>query len=130
MQVLGIDHVVLRVADLERAVAFYDRVLGCKVERRQDDIGLVQLRAGSALIDLVSTTGVLGRRGGAAPGQEGRNMDHFCLTVGEFDPNDVRRQLSESGVGIESFGSRYGSNGEGFSFYIMDPDGNHIELRG
>ena len=45
----GLDHVVLRVADVERSIVFYGEILGCAVERRIDELGLVQLRAGSAL---------------------------------------------------------------------------------
>ena len=71
-----IDHVVLRVRDGAAMQAFYCEVLGCRVERRQDAIGLLQLRAGASLIDLVTVDGKLGRMGGAAPGREGRNMDH------------------------------------------------------
>ena len=78
---LGIDHIVLRTKDLEAMIAFYCDVIGCTVERRQEAIGLYQLRAGSALIDLVPIDGKLGRMGGAAPGAEGRNLDHFCLRV-------------------------------------------------
>jgi glyoxylase I family protein len=78
-RLLQLDHIVLRVGDVEAMSAFYCNVLGCGIERRQDDIGLLQLRAGSALIDLVAIDGKLGRMGGAAPGVEGRNMDHFCL---------------------------------------------------
>ncbi|HEX7441464.1 MAG TPA: VOC family protein, partial [Caldimonas sp.] len=73
-----IDHLVLRVADLDAMIAFYAGVLGCPVERRQDAIGLVQLRAGRSLVDLIPVTGPLGREGGAPPGPEGRNLDHFC----------------------------------------------------
>ena len=72
-----IDHVVLRVIDLEKMLSFYCGVLGCSLERRQDDLGLIQLRAGNSLIDLVPITGKLGSAGGAAPGTEGRNMDYF-----------------------------------------------------
>ena len=71
IRIREIDHVVLRVVDLDRALAFYRDVLGCPLERRQDDIGLVQLRAGRSLIDLVPIDGVLGRAGGAAAGAEG-----------------------------------------------------------
>ena len=63
-----IDHVVLRAIDIEAMQRFYVEVLGCHEERRQDAIGLVQLRAGASLIDLVSVGGKLGRHGGAAPG--------------------------------------------------------------
>ncbi|MCH9020807.1 MAG: type II secretion system F family protein [Proteobacteria bacterium] len=84
IRVLGIDHVVLRVRDIERALAFYRDVLGCREERRVDDIGLVQLRAGRALIDLVDVASPLGREGGAAPGKEGRNVDHIALRIPIF----------------------------------------------
>ena len=85
-----LDHLVLRVVDLPRMLAFYTRALGCSVERRQDEIGLVQLRAGRSLIDLVPVDGPLGRAGGAAPGSEGRNLDHFCVRVEPFDEAAIR----------------------------------------
>ena len=77
IEVDAIDHVVLRVKDLAAALTFYRDVLGLPVER-QLDIGLVQLRAGTALIDLVPVSSALGRAGGAAPGADGHNMDHFA----------------------------------------------------
>ena len=58
--VQGIDHVVLRVVDVEGVIRFYQDVLGCAVERREDDLGLIQLRAGRSLIDLVDVNGELG----------------------------------------------------------------------
>ena len=81
----AIDHVVLRVVDLDRMAGFYRNVLGCTDERTQAEIGLYQLRAGSSLIDLVTVGGKLGAMGGAAPGAEGRNLDHFAITITPFD---------------------------------------------
>ena len=92
-----IDHLVLRVVDLDAMLRFYGEALGCPIERRQDSIGLVQLRAGSSLIDLVPVDGKLGRAGGAAPGPEGRNLDHFCLRVDPFDEAAIRSQLAKHG---------------------------------
>ncbi|MGH7020095.1 MAG: VOC family protein, partial [Brevundimonas sp.] len=100
MQITGIDHVVIRTLDLEAMADFYCKVLGCTVERRQEEIGLIQLRAGSALIDLVPVDGKLGRMGGAAPGLEGRNMDHLCLAVADFDIDRVRAELQGHGVAL------------------------------
>jgi glyoxylase I family protein len=125
-----IDHLVLRVRELEAMVAWYRRVLGCHVERRQAEIGLVQLRAGSALIDLVPVDGKLGRAGGAAPGVEGRNLDHFCFRVDPFDEAAIRGHLAACGVGAGPTESRYGAEGEGPSIYLQDPEGNTIELKG
>src|SRR5690554_5020832 len=91
--VQGIDHVVLRVRDMDCMVRFYGEVLGCAVERRQDELGLVQLRAGRSLIDLVDVAGKIGKEGGAAPGTEGRNMDHLCLRVERLDGAAIRAHL-------------------------------------
>ena len=108
-----IDHVVLRVSDLAAMMAFYGDVLGCEIERRQDDIGLVQLRAGRSLIDLVPVDGALGRSGGAAPGKEGRNLDHFCLRVEPFDEAEIRSHLRAHGIDAGPLATRYGAEGEG-----------------
>jgi len=125
-----IDHLVLRVVDLHAMLRFYCDALGCTVERRQDEIGLVQLRAGRSLIDLVSVDGKLGTVGGAAPGREARNVDHFCLRVEPFDEADIRSQLSQHGVAAGEIESRYGAEGEGPSIYLADPEGNTVELKG
>ncbi|HTD05437.1 VOC family protein [Undibacterium sp.] len=125
-----IDHLVLRVRDQDLMIKFYCDVLGCSIERRQDEIGLVQLRAGSALVDLISIDGKLGKAGGAAPGKEGRNMDHFCFRVEPYDEDAIRRHLTACKVALGDVGSRYGAEGEGPSIYINDPEGNTVELKG
>ena len=126
----AIDHVVLRVVDLDRMVAFYQDVLGCADERAQPEIGLYQLRAGRSLIDLVTIDGKLGAMGGAAPGPEGRNVDHFAIAIDPFDDPAIRTHLARHGVAIEQAGPRYGAQGEGPSIYISDPEGNVVELKG
>ncbi len=90
----------------------------------------MQLRAGSSLIDIVSVDGRLGLIGGAGPGAEGRNLDHFCLTVAGFDLETVKAHLEAHGVEIGEEGLRYGAGGEGLSLYLKDPEGNGLELRG
>jgi glyoxylase I family protein len=129
-RITGLDHLVLRVRDLDRMVRFYCEVLGCRVERVQVELGLTQIRAGRSLIDLVTVGGKLGRMGGAAPGKEGRNLDHFCITVDGYDEAAIRAHLTVRGVEIGEAGSRYGAEGEGPSLYISDPEGNVVELKG
>jgi catechol 2,3-dioxygenase-like lactoylglutathione lyase family enzyme len=130
MQIIGIDHVVLRVHALARMVDFYERVLGCQVVHRQDDLGLVHLRAGSSLIDLVDVAGMLGSKGGAAPAAgQGHNMDHLCLRVADFDADAIRRSLEAQGVQLGETAERYGSTGKATSVYLVDPEGNGLELR-
>ena len=126
----NIDHVVLRVADVERSLRFYCGALGCTEERRLEDFGLYQLRAGASLIDIVPIDGRLGRMGGAGPGAEGRNMDHFCLGIEPFDEADIRAHLAAHGIDAGEVKKRYGATGEGPSLYISDPDGNTVELKG
>ena len=119
-RIRNLDHVVLRVRDMESALAFYTGVLGCREERRLEEIGLVQLRAGAALIDLVP----------GKPDQEGANMDHFAVRVTPFDEAAIRAWLAEHGVETEAALPRYGAEGTGPSIYIRDPDGNTVELKG
>ena len=121
LRVKGLDHVVLRVADMDRAIAFYEQVLGLHIERRLESIGLVQLRAGSAMIDLVP----------GAPGEDrGRNMDHFAVRIEQMDVAAVSAHLRQHGIDPGEVRRRYGAEGYGSSIYITDPDGNTVELKG
>lgn len=128
--VRGLDHIVLRVLEPDTMIAFYGDVLGCRVERRLDELGLIQLRAGQALIDLVPVNSKLGREGGAAPAVGGRNLDHLCLRVEPFDEAAIRRHLAACGVAAGPLESRYGAEGEGPSIYLLDPERNTVELKG
>ena len=130
IEIRGLDHIVLRIADLERSLHFYCELLGCTVERRLDELGLVQLRAGVSLIDLVALDSPLGKLGGAGPGPEGRNVDHFALQLAEFDEDALRAHLAGFGVDPGDVAERYGAEGNGPSMYIRDPDGNSVELKG
>jgi len=130
IRIRDIDHLVLRVVDLPRMERFYCEVLGCQVEKRQQAIGLVQLRAGRSMLDLVPVDGPLGRAGGAAPGREARNLDHFCFRVEPFDDAAIRAHLARAGVAAGATVSRFGADGEGPSLYLNDPEGNTVELKG
>jgi len=125
-----LDHLVLRIADLDASLAFYCGVLGCTVERRQEAIGLTQLRAGRSLIDLVPLDGKLGAAGGAGPGAQGRNVDHFCLRIDPFDARAITAYLRDNGLSPGEVAPRFGADGKGPSIYLNDPDGNTIELKG
>jgi glyoxylase I family protein len=130
LKVRGLDHLVLRTRDLAAMERFYVEVLGLAVERRSEQIGMVQLRAGAQLVDLVAVDGMLGRQGGAGPGAEGRNLDHFCLNLERFDLAEVEAHLKAHGITPGDSGVRYGAGGFGVSLYLTDPEGNGLELRG
>lgn len=125
-----IDHLVLRVSDLPRSIAFYTELLGCTVSRVREDLGMVHLATGTAMLDLVTLDGPLGLPGGAAPGAEGRNLHHFCLRIEPFDEPALTAYLQAAGVKVEPAEKRYGAEGEGLSLYCYDPDGNQVELKG
>ena len=129
INVQNIDHVVFRVTDLEKMARFYADVLGARWEKKRQDIGLYQLRIGTSLIDLVPVDSKLGRMGGAAPGKEGRNVDHVCFRVLPWDGDAVLDHLKNHGIASEIV-SRYGADGNGPSVYLTDPEGNNLELKG
>jgi glyoxylase I family protein len=108
---------------------FYCDVLGCSLEKEQRDIGLIQLRAGRSLIDLLKVGAKIDRPDSGTPG-EGRNMDHLCLRVEGFDGEALKAHLQERGVRIGELGVRYGADGFGPSLYLFDPEGNMVELKG
>lgn len=115
-----IDHLVLRTGDSGRLVAFYRDVLGLPLERATAK-GLVQLRAGGSLIDIVPVSD---------RDQPGRNLEHFCIRVDPFDLEAIRAHLDAAGVEIVKWGDAYGAEGRGPNLYLLDPDGNEVELKG
>ncbi|WP_445177961.1 VOC family protein [Pseudomonas sp. McL0111] len=125
-----IDHIVLRVQDLQRSIDFYGQVFGAELVKRQDHLGLVHLRAGTSMIDLVDLHGQLGLKGGGAAGTERRNVDHFCLRIEPFDEEALTRHLQTFGLNVEKAAERFGAEGKGLSLYCFDPDGNQVELKG
>ena len=130
IRVRTIDHIVLRTDNVEEMVRFYSDILCCPIERTlPPDTGLTQLRAGHALIDIVSVDSELGRAGGGPPGATENNLDHFCLQLEEISEEELRGWLETNGVEAGNFETRYGAQGFGPSIYISDPDGNTIELR-
>jgi catechol 2,3-dioxygenase-like lactoylglutathione lyase family enzyme len=129
INVQSVDHVVLRVRDVEKVGDFYIEVLGGRWDRRRPDIGLHHLRLGSLMIDLVPVDGPIGRAGGPPPGTEGRNVDHVAFRVAPWDGDAILAALKSHGIEAE-VKSRYGADGDGPSIYLQDPEGNGVELKG
>ena len=128
IHVTKLDHVVLRVADIEKSIHFYRDILGCPEKRISD--GLYQYQAGASMIDLVPLDSPGGLRSGYGPPDKGRNMEHFALTVEDFDEQALRDYLAGHGITPTKSGTRFGADGYGPSIYFKDPDGNEVELKG
>lgn len=128
--ILGLDHILLRIEDKDSMLDFYLNVLGCTMERELEHLGLIQLRAGRALIDLVPIDSPLGHSDRAAPWQKYANLDHFCLRIEPFDEADIRAHFARFGYELEPSAVRSGADGFGPSIYVQDPEGNTIELKG
>ena len=122
IRLIGLDHVVIRTANVPAMLAFYRNILGCTLVRVVDSIGLYQLQAGQSIIDLMTAE---------EDEPAGRNMDHYCLRVGNSDLEAIARDLRAQDVEIEGkVGRRYGADGYGPSLYVRDTDGNVVELKG
>lgn len=130
IEIQAIDHIVLRTNKLNEMIQFYTGVLGCAIERETaKEVGLTQLRAGNALIDLITLDGSLGAAGGGTPSKTERNVDHFCLQIKPMAEQAITEHLIQNGVEVSEFERRYGAQGYGNSIYIKDPEGNIVELR-
>ncbi len=126
--VLGLDHLVLRVRDLDASVDFYKKVLGATLERQLQTPRIVQLRVGESLLDLVPRGN--GVKASASARKAHANLDHFAFRVAPFDPAALLRKLARFGIEPGKVAERYGAEGYGPSVYFNDPDGNMIELKG
>jgi glyoxylase I family protein len=126
---VGIDHVVFLVDDMARAMAFYGDVLGCRPGYSYPALGMEQVWCGAALIVLWDTTHP-GAAGAIPPVAGGRNVDHLCIALGPFAPDAMRAHLACHGVPIEREARHGGARGVGLSFYLRDPFGNLLELKG
>lgn len=130
INITAIDHLVLRTAHADALTHFYCSVLGCTVERDMSEaLGLIQLRAGTALIDIVAVDSELGLVGGGPPTKKDNNLDHLCLRIEPFSEQAVIRYLNLHQIEHGVFTERYGAGGFARSIYIKDPDGNTVELR-
>lgn len=123
IQIEGLDHLVLRVASIERSVAFFVGILGLHVERVIEGVNFCHIRCGRNMIDLLESAEE------ARPASGTANVDHFCLNV-RGDIDEIHQYLKNNNVSIKAPpGETYGATGFGTSLYVLDPDGHVIELK-
>ena len=126
---VGLDHVVFIIDDMEKALAFYQGVLGCQPGFSYPALGMEQVWCGTELIVLWDITHP-GAKDAVPPVAGGRNVDHVCIACAPFDHDELRTWLAQNGVEIEREAFHGGSRGMGSSFYIRDPFGNKLEVKG
>jgi catechol 2,3-dioxygenase-like lactoylglutathione lyase family enzyme len=129
VKITEMDHIVLRVKDVETSLRFYTEILGLRSERvdqwRAGNVRFPSVRLNDdTIIDLfASDQDPIGRDGR-------RNLDHYCLVIEPTDMTELKSRFEALGVGIQAGpGQRWGSHGDGISLYIYDPDDNVVELR-
>ena len=126
MEVIGLDHLVLNVTNVDASLEFYRDVLGLEALRldqfRRGEVGFVSVRVSSdTIIDL---------RPVAEPAAGPANVDHFCLVLEATDMEALLSDLHTQGVEVRGpVSTRWGARGSGDAFTIVDPDGNRIELK-
>ncbi|HAT66364.1 MAG TPA: VOC family virulence protein [Flavobacteriaceae bacterium] len=120
-KIAGLDHIVLNTTKTNEMVNFYCKILGCNIEKVQEEFGLTQLRAGDSIIDLIQTNEDIVS---SSP-----NLNHFCLRITPLDYDELKAYFDDHGIETYRYGERYGAQGYGNSFYIKDPEGNEVELK-
>ena len=123
VRVVGFDHLVLRVADVERSLAWYTERLGL-VGERVDEWRRGEVLFPSVRVDATTIVDLL-----AGP-PTGTNVDHLCFVC---EPATDLGALAASGhfdvVGDGPVPGLFGAQGLATSLYVRDPDGTVVELR-
>ena len=123
VEVLTMDHIVLRVSDVERSLNWYTDMLGLTPVRadewRNGECPFPSVRVSvDTIIDLID----------GEVDHNARNLDHFCMVVSAESMDEVRRSGAYDIVRDPDF-ALFGARGMADGLYIRDPDGNEIELR-
>ncbi len=129
VKITEMDHIVLRVKDVEESLRFYTQVLGMSAERVE------QWRAGeirfpSARINADTIIDFFGSDQEPIAREGIKNQDHYCMVIEKTDMEALKDKFEALAVDIQAGpGKRWGSHGDGISLYIYDPDDNVVELR-
>ena len=129
VKITELDHIVLRVKDVEVSLQFYTETLGLQAERvelwQKGEVRFPSARLNDdTIIDFFASDERPSSRDGV------RNQDHFCMVIEATDMDDLKSKFESMGVEIQAGpGKRWGSHGDGISLYVYDPDNNVVELR-
>ncbi len=119
MNIQGILHASLLVADLKRALDFYHRILGLSLDHSRPDLGYpgAWLQVGGQqihLLQLPNPDPIAGR-----PEHGGRDR-HVALSIAELEPMRIRLESADVDYSLSRSGRR--------ALFCRDPDGNALEF--
>ena len=118
MKIERIDHLNITVADIDRSVEFYQRVLGMRTESMGEGRAALLFGNQKIHLDLAGTTAMSGDK---------RMPAHICF-ITETPIGEVAAHLESCGVAVRMQGPRAGAIGTIQSLYIDDPDSHSIEI--
>ena len=129
VKITEMDHIVLRVKDVEESLRFYTEILGMESER-VDQWRAGEIRFPSARINADTIIDFFGSDQEPIGKEGAKNQDHYCMVIEKTDMEALKARFEAIGVDIQAGpGKRWGSHGDGISLYIYDPDNNVVELR-
>ena len=129
VKITEMDHIVLRVKDVEESLRFYCETLGMQSERvdqwKAGDVRFPSARLNAdTIIDFFTSDQETIAKDGV------KNQDHYCMVIEPTDMDELKAKFEAIGVEIQAGpGQRWGYHGDGTSLYIYDPDNNVVELR-
>jgi len=124
-----LDHVGVKVTDLDRSIKFYSDLFGFEmVDRRMlgsSNVEAAALQVGGSILFLLNTGEYKSRSS-----EEHGGVDHFCLTFTDTEFQEILGRMKSMGVKLEGgVVPRTGATGRSDSQYIFDPDQNQIEVK-
>jgi catechol 2,3-dioxygenase-like lactoylglutathione lyase family enzyme len=118
MKIDRIDHLNITVADIDRSIEFYQRVLGMRSERMGEGRAALLFGEQKIHLDLAGATAMSGEK---------RMPAHICF-ITDAPIAEIVAHVERCGVPIRMQGPRAGATGTIQSVYIDDPDNHSIEI--
>lgn len=120
----ALDHVGLKVTDMDKSLRFYCDGLGLELLRRSDKgpgIASAVLRVGTQEMNLFSNPSfAAGPSADDPPG-----LDHFCLEIDSASIDELVAALARAGIAVAKPPVK---RSDGVSLFVSDPDGCRVEL--
>ena len=115
MAVIGIEEIFLKVRDMDKAIEFYNGILGIPLDKKDEERTYLQMDRGHLVLQIENHTG---RHQGGGP-------LHFAMTVSEEEFDEI---LSKFEGGRFFTRGPYGERGKSRALFMIDPDGNETEI--